>query len=91
MHEDNEVNNGEPKDVSVLRSSSPGTTSSATLRIPIVSRLVRTKKWSTDFLFQNFNHGIAGKTEQAGLWSRDSRRNLEGKTTELDKTNVEEL
>ena len=59
--EDNEVNCEEPRDVSVLRSSSPGTTSSATSRIPIVSRLVKTKKWSTEFLCPNFN------PEQTGL------------------------
>ena len=31
------------------------------------------------------NQGTAGKTEQAGLWSLSSRRDLECKTTELDE------
>ena len=89
--EDNEVNDEEPKDLSVLRSTSSGTTPSATSRIPIVSRLVKTKKWNTDVLCRNFNHGIAGKTEQAELWFLESSRDLEAKKTELDKTKVEEL
>ena len=91
--QDNEVNDEEPKDVSVLRSTLPGTTSSATPRNPIVSRLAKRKKWNTEFLCRNSNQGIgiAGKTEQAGLWSLESRRDLDCKTTELDKTNVEEL
>ena len=89
--EDNEVNDEEPKDVSVLRSASSGTTPSATSMIPIVSRLVKTKKWNTEFLCQNLNQGIAGKTEQAGLWSLESSRDLEAKKTGLDKTKVEEL
>ena len=79
------------RDVSVLRGTSSGTTPSATSRIPIVSRLVKTKKWNTEFPCRNFNQGIAGKTEQAGLWSLESRRDLEAKKTELDKTKVEEL
>ena len=49
-------------------------------------RLVKSKKWNTEFLCRNFNQGIAGKTEQAGLWSLESRRDLEAKKIELDKT-----
>ena len=52
---------------------------------------MKTKKWNTEFLCWNFNQGIAGKTEQAGLWSLKSSRDLEAKKTELDKTKVEEF
>ena len=45
--EDSEVIDEEPKDVSVVRRTSPGTTSSATSRIPIVSRHVKTNKSGT--------------------------------------------
>ncbi len=77
--------------MSVLRETSSGTAPSATSRIPIVSRLVKTQKWNTEFLCRNFDQGIAGKTEQTGLWSLESSRDLEAKKTELDKTKVEEL
>ena len=58
--EDNEANDEEPKDVIVLRSTSPGATPSATSMIPIVCRLVKTKCESRE------PHGLGGQDDRFG-------------------------